>query len=134
MRVTSTAIANFAGLVAKPGASSRITPGVNRSASASSTICDITSSDRMRPWKRFEASTPSCVRMREKAGTKAELKAPSPKMARKWLGSRKATVKTSMRPPAPSTAAITTSRAKPVMRDSSVQPPTERIARSINSL
>ncbi len=31
----------------------------------------------------------------------------------KWLGRRKATVNTSISPPAPSTAAITTSRAKP---------------------
>ena len=45
-------------------------------------------------------------------------------MARKWLGRRKATKKASAMGPAPSTAAMTTSRMKPEMRETSVHPPT----------
>ena len=45
-------------------------------------------------------------------------------MARKWLGSRKATKKASAKGPAPNTAAMTTSRMKPVRRETRVSPPT----------
>ena len=50
---------------------------------------------------------------------------PSPKMARKLLGKMKATKKASDRMPLPSVQASSMSRAKPVMRDSSVKPLTE---------
>jgi hypothetical protein len=62
---------------------------------------------------------------------KAELNAPSPKMARKWFGSRKATTNASATGPAPMMAAMMTSRKKPVIRETSVQPPTDRIFLSI---
>src|SRR6185437_10095751 len=45
-------------------------------------------------------------------------------MARKWLGSRKATKKASAMGPAPKTAAMTTSRMKPLRRETRVSPPT----------
>src|SRR5579885_2124929 len=45
-------------------------------------------------------------------------------MARKWLGSLKATKKASATGPAPRIAAMTTSRIKPVSRETSVSPPT----------
>src|SRR5512147_1447109 len=45
-------------------------------------------------------------------------------MARKWLGSLKATKKASAIGPAPRIAAMTTSRMKPVRRETSVSPPT----------
>ena len=48
-------------------------------------------------------------------------------MARKRFGRRNATKKASAAGPAPRIAASTISRAKPVMRDSSVSPPTVRI-------
>src|SRR5215210_5209576 len=57
----------------------------------------------------------------------AELNAPSPKIARKWLGSRNATTKASATGPVPIIAAMTMSRKKPVTRETSVQPPTDRI-------
>src|SRR5262245_55598823 len=57
----------------------------------------------------------------------AALKAPSAKMARKWLGSRKATKKASATGPAPRIAASMMSRAKPVTRETSVKPPTVRM-------
>jgi hypothetical protein len=55
------------------------------------------------------------------------LNAPSPKIARKWLGRRSATKNASATGPAPSTAASTMSRTKPVMRESSVKPPTVKM-------
>src|ERR1700719_3835482 len=58
---------------------------------------------------------------------KAALNAPSAKMARKWLGSGKATKKASATGPAPRIAASMMSRAKPVTRETSVKPPTVRI-------
>src|SRR5260370_11084085 len=58
------------------------------------------------------------------ASTQAALKVPSAKIARKWLGNLNATKKASAIGPAPSTAASTMSRAKPVSRESSVRPPT----------
>src|SRR5689334_20719707 len=58
---------------------------------------------------------------------KAALNAPSAKMARKWLGSRKATKKASATGPAPRIAASMISRAKPVTRETSVKPPTVRM-------
>src|SRR6185503_19671079 len=58
---------------------------------------------------------------------KAALNAPSANMARKWLGSRKATKKASATGPAPRTAARMMSRAKPVARERSVKPPTVKI-------
>src|SRR5215468_1990138 len=58
---------------------------------------------------------------------KAAAKAPSAKMARKWFGRRKATKKASAIGPAPSTAAITTSRMKPEARETRVRPPTVAI-------
>src|SRR4051812_2107500 len=62
---------------------------------------------------------------------KALLKAPSPKIARKWFGRRNATTKASATGPVPMVAAITTSRKNPVMREASVHPPTEAILPSI---
>src|SRR3954471_19941563 len=50
-------------------------------------------------------------------------------MARKWLGRRCATTKASATGPAPISAAMTTSRKNPVMRERSVHPPTDRILR-----
>src|SRR5262249_7364908 len=58
---------------------------------------------------------------------KAELNAPSAKIARKWLGSRNATKKASAIGPAPSTAARTMSRTKPVSRERRGKPPTVKI-------
>src|SRR5262252_10259565 len=58
---------------------------------------------------------------------KAALKAPSAKMARKWLGRRSATKNASATGPAPRMAASIMSRANPVRRDTSVKPPTVRI-------
>ena len=52
------------------------------------------------------------------------MKAPSARMARKWLGRRKAMKKASAMGPAPRMAAMTTSRTKPVRRETSVSPPT----------
>src|SRR3954452_20288730 len=54
-------------------------------------------------------------------------------MARKWVGRRSATTKASATGPMPITAAITTSRANPVILETSVQPPTDRICFSIRS-
>src|SRR5262245_34635452 len=54
-------------------------------------------------------------------------------MARKWFGSRSATKNASATGPAPSTAASMMSRMKPVMRDSSVNPPTMEICRIMPS-
>src|SRR4051794_15779728 len=62
---------------------------------------------------------------------KALLNAPSPKIARKWLGRRSATTNASATGPVPIVAAITTSRKKPVTRETSVHPPTEAILRNI---
>ncbi len=50
-------------------------------------------------------------------------------MARKWLGSLKAMKKASATGPAPSTAAMTTSRMKPVRRETRVSPPTVAMRR-----
>src|SRR5829696_82843 len=54
-------------------------------------------------------------------------------MARKWFGRRSATTKASATGPTPITAAMTTSRIKPVMRETRVQPPTDRICFNIRS-
>src|SRR3712207_8534667 len=51
-------------------------------------------------------------------------------MARKWFGMRSATTKASAMGPTPRMAAMMTSRRKPVMRETSVQPPTDRILRN----
>src|SRR5215207_8768501 len=48
-------------------------------------------------------------------------------MARKWLGSLKATTKASAIGPVPRIAAMTMSRTNPVARDRSVQAPTDRM-------
>ena len=53
---------------------------------------------------------------------KAALKAPSPKIARKWFGSLKATTKASATGPAPRIAAVAMSRRNPVTRETSVPP------------
>jgi len=58
---------------------------------------------------------------------KAELNAPSAKIARKWFGSRSATKNASATGPAPRIAASMMSRAKPVMRETRVMPPTVRM-------
>src|SRR5579862_1791087 len=58
---------------------------------------------------------------------KAALKAPSAKIARKWLGSRQATKNASATGPAPRMAASMISRTKPVSRDSKVSPPTVKM-------
>src|SRR5215207_5288609 len=54
-------------------------------------------------------------------------------MARKWFGRRRATTKASAIGPTPITAAITTSRTKPVRRETSVQPPTDRMCLNTGS-
>ena len=129
MRVSVTARSNFAGSAEKPGASRSTTQRHRRQAPA-------TSSDDLHDQHQREDAAREGARRRlavrfehaaRRSGTKAELNAPSPKMARKWLGMRNATTKASATGPAPITAAMTTSRTKPVTRETSVQPPTDRI-------
>ena len=66
------------------------------------------------------AASPCCALEAASTGTKAWLKAPSPKKRRNRLGMRNATLKASVMALAPKVDAIRSSRARPVMRDNKV--------------
>src|SRR5471030_2580510 len=76
------------------------------------------------------ASSPCLPRYSPRSGTNAWENAPSANRRRSRLGMRKATTKASNARPAPNWLASRISRARPVMRDSSVMPLTEAAALS----
>ena len=70
------------------------------------------------------ASSPCCWRLAANTGTKAWLNAPSANRRRNKLGIRNATLKASVMALAPKVEAISSSRIKPVMRETRVKPET----------
>ena len=66
-------------------------------------------------------SSPCCVLLAASTGTKAWLKAPSANRRRNRLGMRKATLKASVMALAPKVEAISSSRTRPVMRETKVR-------------
>ena len=131
MRVSSTASANFSGVVAKPGASTPITCGIKISAISVSSESQSIISVPMRSAISRAAARPSAANTPAKAGTKAALKAPSPNRRRNRLGSLSATKNASATGPAPRREAISMSRAKPRIRLAMVQLPMVSTERSI---
>ena len=73
--------------------------------------------------KRMDSSRPSVTSLWDNMGTKAVVKAPSANRLRNRFGSLKATKKASDTAPAPRKLARIISRANPVMRLTSVNPP-----------
>ncbi len=131
IRVSATAIENFAALPEKPGASAYSSHGMKISPSAvrlpsQNTITAVASSA-----KPCAEAMPSTCRIDEIDGTKAALKAPSPNSRRNKLGSRSATKNASATGPVPRMAAIRISRAKPRMRLAIVHIPTVKAPRSM---
>ena len=123
MRDKSTARATFPPFSAKPGAKAMTTAGIKISIRIMNKTKKKTRTEMALAAKLklfcFSPTASFC----ENIGTKAVVKAPSPKRLRKKLGSLKATKKASEITPAPKTLASTTSRKNPVMRLMSVKPP-----------
>src|ERR1700731_3418661 len=88
----------------------------------------------MRSAKALASTVPARACAAANRGLKAALNAPSPKIARKLFGKRKATKKASDIGPAPSTAANRISRTNPVTRERAVQDPTEKTLRNISGI
>ena len=116
----TTAISKPRGFCCSPLAITQTSTG------AASTPTTLTSSkaqastEATRSIRAWVAMSPSLALVAAKTGTKAWLKAPSAKKRRNRLGMRKATLKASVSALAPKVEAIRSSRAIPVMRESSV--------------
>ena len=85
-------------------------------------VMSSTSESRLATWSimRLVAASPSVCLLAASTGTKAWLNAPSANRRRSKFGMRKATLKASVSAPAPKAEAMSCSRTRPVMRDTSV--------------
>ena len=131
IRVSSVASANFAGISAKPGASTRMMAGMKISPRRVRANSQKASTLIASSANRRAAAGPSAASRPENSGTNAALNAPSPNRRRNKLGSLFATKKASAIGPVPASAAIRMSRRNPSKRLAIVQPPTVRTPRSM---
>lgn len=123
MRESSTDKAIFCGSEAKPGAISSTTQGMQNSIRITKRVRKKVRTEMAWEAKRMDSSRPSVTSLWDNMGTKAVVKAPSANRLRNRFGSLKATKKASDTAPAPRKLARIISRANPVMRLTSVNPP-----------
>ena len=117
-----------------PAPAAEITAGVKISATASSTTCTMNSSVKMRSANSFDGSAPRLLADarigRHEGGVERALGEDRAEM----IGQPQRHEEGVGDGPAPRMAASTMSRAKPVMRDSSVKPPTVKMRPIIGAL
>ena len=127
MRDRTTASSTLPPLSANPGAKATTTAGMKISISIMNRVRKNTSTEMACAANLMPFSRSPTASFCESIGTKAVVKAPSPKRLRKKLGSLKATKKASETAPAPRMLAKTISLTKPVTRLMSVKPPNAAI-------
>src|SRR5436309_7855570 len=120
MRISSAVSSTLPGVLAKPLARRYTSHGAASTPSAEITSSTTASSAPTEPTRSCVASSPRCRLYSARMGTKACEKAPSANRRRKMFGSRNAASKASICSPAPNATALMLSRARPVIRDSSV--------------
>ena len=124
-----TARSNFSGSLVKPGAIRWMIHGIANIATIDRTTRIRASPDTASEANDRAASRPSPSRRLVNSGTNAAFMAPSPNQRRNRFGNRKAITNASAIGPAPSRAANAMSRKNPMIRETSVSPPTVAKAR-----
>src|SRR5438552_9100556 len=120
MRISSAVSSTLPGVLAKPLARRYTSHGAASTPSAEITSSTTASSAPTVPTRSRVASAPRCRLYSARMGTKACEKAPSANRRRRMFGRRNAASKASICSPAPIATALMLSRARPVIRDSSV--------------